>query len=232
MFMRTCIYIYIYIYIHVLYTYIYIYTYLRIFVVDYRTMFIYMMHAMAFICCMTCAQLGSCCKGRGQELGFALRRCVGAVRVRVGSMPRRASSQRTCSLRHGETKPRSIWQLINIPVSGKRHLREKRVSFANLSRLHRHALFVCSVHSGAIVAAAVMLANTVAAVHLRAVRSVKCKQSPSFALATCACRQCAEPCNKLPGLSPVFRETCSKIAQTTLLICTIPNTGRESIMQV
>ena len=32
-------------------------------------------------------------------------------------------------------------------------------------------------------AAAVMLANTIAAVHLRAVRSVKCKQSPSFALA-------------------------------------------------
>ena len=49
---------------------------------------------------------------------------------------------------------------------------------------------VCSVRSGAIVTAELMLANTVAAVHLRAVRSVKCKQSPSFALATCACWRC------------------------------------------
>ena len=32
-------------------------------------------------------------------------------------------------------------------------------------------------------AAAVMLAHRIAAAHLRAVRSVKCKQSPSFALA-------------------------------------------------
>ena len=71
---------------------------------------------------------------------------------------------------------------------------------------------VCSVRSGAIVSAAVMLANTVAAVHLRAVRSVKCEQSPSFALATCACRRCAEPCNKLPGLSPVFRGSFAKLA--------------------
>ena len=47
-------------------------------------------------------------------------------------------------------------------------------------------------------AAAVMLAHRIAAAHLRAVRSVKCKQSPSFALATCACRRCAEPCDKLP----------------------------------
>ena len=61
-------------------------------------------------------------------------------------------------------------------------------------------------------AAAVMLAHRIAAAHLRAVRSVKCKQSPSFALATCAGRRCAEPCNKLPGLSPVFRGSFAKLA--------------------
>ena len=36
----------------------------------------------------------------------------------------------------------STWQLINIPVSGKRHLRDKNNSFANISRLHRHALLL------------------------------------------------------------------------------------------
>ena len=134
-----------------------------------------------------------------------------------------------------------IWQLIHIPVSGKRHLREKksffRESFATPSPSPFVCPFVCSVRSGAIVAAAVMLAHRIAAAHLRAVRSVKCKQSPSFALATCACRRCAEgTLQQAPwtfaGLSRIFRETCSKIAQPTLLICAIPNTGRESLMQV
>ena len=104
-----------------------------------------------------------------------------------------------------------IWQLINIPVSGKRHLREKKSFFRESFATPSPRPFVCSVRSGAIVAAAV-LANTVVAVHLRAVRSVKCRQSPSFALATCGCRRCAEPCNKLPGLSPVFRGSFAKLA--------------------
>ena len=59
----------------------------------------------------------------------------------------------------------------------KRHLREKKIfreSFATPSPRP----FVCSVRSGAIVAAAVVLANTVAAVHLRAVRSVSHRHSP------------------------------------------------------
>ena len=91
--------------------------------------------------------------------------------------------------------------------------------------------FVCSVRSGAIVAAAVVLANTVAAVHLRwqACNSVKRKQTPSFALVTCACRGSAGTLQQAPwtfaGLSRIFRKTCSKIAQPTLLVCTIPNTG-------
>ena len=105
-----------------------------------------------------------------------------------------------------------LWQLINIPVSAKRHLREKKSFFRESFATPSPRPFVCSVRSGAIAAAAVVLANTVAAVHLRAVRSVKCRQSPSFALVTCGCRRCAEPCNKLPGLSPVFRGSFAKLS--------------------
>ena len=61
----------------------------------------------------------------------------------------------------------NIWQLINIPVSGKRHLREKtslfRESFATPSPSPFVCPFVCSMRSGAIVAAAVMLAHRIAA---------------------------------------------------------------------
>ena len=108
-----------------------------------------------------------------------------------------------------------IWQLINIPVSGKRHLRKKKSFFREPFTTPSPRPFVCSVRSGAIVAAAVVLANTViAAAHLRwqACSSVKRKQSPSFALVTCACRGSAEPCNKLHGLSPVFRGSFAKLA--------------------
>ena len=94
----------------------------------------------------------------------------------------------------------------------KRHLREKKSFFRESFATPSPRPFVCSVRAGAIVAAAVVLANTVVAVHLRAVRSVKCRQSPSFALATCGCRRCAEPCSKLPGLSPVFRGSFAKLA--------------------
>ena len=116
------------------------------------------------------------------------------------------------SLASPSHKTINMWQLINIPVSGKRHLREKKSFFRESFATPSPRPFVCSVRSGAIVAAAVVLANTVAAVHLRAVRSVKCRQSPSFALATCGCRRCAEPCNKPPGLSPVFRGSFAKLA--------------------
>ena len=109
-------------------------------------------------------------------------------------------------------QPEFNWQLVNIPVSGKRNLREKKSFFRESFATPSPRPFVCSVRSGAIVAAAIVLANTVVAVHLRAVRSVKCRQSPSFALATCGCRRCAEPCNKLPGLSPVFRGSFAKLA--------------------
>ena len=76
--------------------------------------------------------------------------------------------------------------------------RGKKVSFVNLSRLHRHALLFAACAKELLWLLQFLLANTVVAVHLRAVRSVKCKQSLSFAPATCACRRCAEPCNKLP----------------------------------
>ena len=65
------------------------------------------------------------------------------------------------------------WQLINISVFGKRHRREKERFFRESFATPSPRPFVCSVRSAAIVAAAVMLANKVAAV-----RSVKCKQSP------------------------------------------------------
>ena len=73
--------------------------------------------------------------------------------------------------------------------------------------------FVCSVRSGAIVAAAVVLANTVAAVHLRAARSsVKCRQSPSFALAACGCRDVR---NRATG-SLAFRRSFADLSRNLL----------------
>ena len=48
----------------------------------------------------------------------------------------------------------STWQLINIPVSGKRHLREKNIFRESFATPSPHP-FVCSVRSGAFVAAAV-----------------------------------------------------------------------------
>ena len=73
------------------------------------------------------------------------------------------------ALQFGLDSPAHTWHLINIPVSGKRHLREKksffRESFATPSPSPFVCPFVCSVRSGAIVAAAAMLAHRIAAAH-------------------------------------------------------------------
>ena len=90
--------------------------------------------------------------------------------------------------------------------------REKKSFFRESFATPSPRPFVCSVRSGAIVTAAVMLANTVAAVHLRAVRSVKCEQSPSFALATCACRRCGN----LATSSLAFRRSFADLSPNLL----------------
>ena len=125
-----------------------------------------------------------------------------------------------------------MWQLINIPASGKRHLREKKSFFRESFATPSPRPFVCSVHSGATVAAAVALASTVVtAVHLRrqACSSVKRKQvtviRPCHLRLPGKCGTLQQAPWTFAGLSRIFRETCSKIAQPTLLVCTIPNTG-------
>ena len=119
------------------------------------------------------------------------------------------------------------------PASGRRPSSGENISLANLSRLHRHALFVCSVLSGALVAAFTCTSTG----RLRG--NVKRKQSLPCALSTCARRdwaalswaQRAEPCDKLHGLSPVFRRSFAKLAPT-FCFANIPSAGGEPRTQV
>ena len=99
----------------------------------------------------------------------------------------------------------------------------RKVSFVNLSRLHRRGLLfaACALEPLWLLQLAVRFTSRLAAT----LREGSHHHGPSFGLTTFSCRGCAEACNKFHGLSRFFCVICSKITRPTCLACTIPNTG-------